>query len=81
MSENAIAYTEEANKIRQRFHSVLMKAIRNVPVILTLRRFVISWRPRLKSMRADLGYADSSALERLLIQQLTLCSLVLFDVQ
>ncbi len=31
------------------------------------------WRQRLKSMRADLGYADSSALERLLIQQVTLC--------
>jgi hypothetical protein len=31
------------------------------------------WRRRLESMRADLGYADSSALERLLIQQVTLC--------
>ena len=31
------------------------------------------WRQRLKAMRADLGYADSRALERLLIQQVTLC--------
>ncbi len=31
------------------------------------------WRRRVSSMRADLGYADSPALERLLIQQVTLC--------
>lgn len=31
------------------------------------------WRQRLKAMRADLGYAEASALERLLIQQVTLC--------
>ena len=31
------------------------------------------WRQRLQAMRADLGYAESSALERLLIQQVTLC--------
>lgn len=31
------------------------------------------WKQRLRSMRADLGYADSSALERLLIQQVSLC--------
>jgi hypothetical protein len=31
------------------------------------------WRQRLMAMRADLGYAESSALERLLIQQVTLC--------
>lgn len=31
------------------------------------------WRQRLQSMRADLGYAESPALERLLIQQVTLC--------
>ncbi|MBA2524953.1 MAG: hypothetical protein H0V18_04085 [Pyrinomonadaceae bacterium] len=31
------------------------------------------WKQRLRSMRADLGYAESSALERLLIQQVTLC--------
>jgi hypothetical protein len=31
------------------------------------------WRQRLKAMRQDLGYAESSALERLLIQQVTLC--------
>jgi len=31
------------------------------------------WRRRLQAMRADLGYAESSALERLLIQHVTLC--------
>lgn len=31
------------------------------------------WRQRLQAMRADLGYAEASALERLLIQQVTLC--------
>jgi hypothetical protein len=31
------------------------------------------WRQRLVAMRADLGYAESPALERLLIQQVTLC--------
>ncbi len=31
------------------------------------------WRQRLKSMRADLGYAESSALERLLIQHVSFC--------
>lgn len=31
------------------------------------------WRQRLQAMRADLGYTESSALERLLIQQVTLC--------
>lgn len=31
------------------------------------------WRQRLQAMRADLGYAESSSLERLLIQQVTLC--------
>lgn len=31
------------------------------------------WKSRLESMRADLGYADSPPLERLLIQQVTLC--------
>lgn len=31
------------------------------------------WRQRLIAMRADLGYAEASALERLLIQQVTLC--------
>ena len=31
------------------------------------------WRQRLKAMRADLGYAESPSLERLLIQQVTLC--------
>jgi len=33
----------------------------------------VCWRQRLQAMRADLGYAESSALERLLIQQVTLC--------
>jgi hypothetical protein len=31
------------------------------------------WRQGLLAMRADLGYAGSSSLERLLIQQVTLC--------
>lgn len=31
------------------------------------------WKQRLKAMRSDLGYAESSSLERLLIQQVTLC--------
>jgi len=31
------------------------------------------WRQRLKAMRNDLGYAESSPLERLLIQQVRLC--------
>ena len=31
------------------------------------------WRQRLIAMRAELGYAEASALERLLIQQVTLC--------
>jgi len=31
------------------------------------------WRQRLKVMRANLGHAESSPLERLLIQQVTLC--------
>jgi hypothetical protein len=31
------------------------------------------WRQRLQAMRADLGYAESPSLERLLIQQVTLC--------
>jgi hypothetical protein len=31
------------------------------------------WRQRLQAMRADLGYSEASALERLLIQQVTLC--------
>lgn len=31
------------------------------------------WRQRLQAMRADLGYSQSPALERLLIQQVTLC--------
>jgi len=31
------------------------------------------WRQRLQAMRADLGYAASPSLERLLIQQVTLC--------
>ena len=31
------------------------------------------WRQRLQAMRADLGYAETSSLERLLIQQETLC--------
>ena len=31
------------------------------------------WRQRLRAMRSDLGYADSPSLERLLIQQVTLC--------
>ena len=31
------------------------------------------WRQRLQAMRGDLGYAEASALERLLIQQVTLC--------
>jgi hypothetical protein len=31
------------------------------------------WRQRLQAMRADLGYAEASTLERLLIQQVTLC--------
>jgi len=31
------------------------------------------WRQRLRAMRADLGFAESSSLERLLIQQVTLC--------
>ena len=33
----------------------------------------VCWRQRLQAMRTDLGYAESSALERLLIQQVTLC--------
>ena len=31
------------------------------------------WKRRLESMRADLGYTNSPPLERLLIQQVTLC--------
>jgi hypothetical protein len=31
------------------------------------------WRQRLQAMRSDLGYTESSSLERLLIQQVTLC--------
>lgn len=31
------------------------------------------WRQRLQAMRADLGYAESPALEQLLMQQVTLC--------
>jgi len=31
------------------------------------------WRQRLQEMRVDLGYTESPALERLLIQQVTLC--------
>jgi hypothetical protein len=31
------------------------------------------WRQRLQAMRADVGYTEASALERLLIQQVSLC--------
>jgi hypothetical protein len=31
------------------------------------------WKQRLESMRSDLGYADATPLERLLIQHITLC--------
>ena len=112
MGANAVAVSEEADKIRERFHSVLMrankerprdsdiKALRNLldgNTELRLWEAVVGmgalaesqvldtivngsgqgmrecWRRRLESMRTDLGYADSSALERLLIQQVTLC--------
>jgi hypothetical protein len=35
------------------------------------------WKQRLESMRSDLGYADATPLERLLIQHITLCWLTL----
>ncbi len=112
MSANVVVVNEEADKIRERFHSVLMKANKERPSdsdIKALRNLLDGntelrlweaivgmgalaesqvldtivngsgqgmrecWRRRLESMRADLGYADSSALERLLIQQVTLC--------
>ena len=112
MSGSAMAVRTEAEIIRERFHSILMKANKNRPResdIKALRDLLDSnkelrlweavvgmgelaeskvldtivkgsgqgmrecWRRRLKSMRADLDYAHSSALERLLIQQVTLC--------
>ncbi|MGI8836991.1 MAG: hypothetical protein ACR2H4_10190, partial [Pyrinomonadaceae bacterium] len=112
MSANVVAVNNEADKIRERFHSVLIKANKERPCdsdIKALRELLDGnkefrlweavvgmgelaesqvldtivngsgqgmrecWRQRLVSMRADLGYADSSALERLLIQQVTLC--------
>jgi hypothetical protein len=101
-----------AEKIRQKFHDVLMKANKERPKSTDLQaltnllddnkemelwKAVIGmgelaesqaldtivngsgqgmrecWRQRLRAMRSDLGYADSSSLERLLIQQVTLC--------
>lgn len=112
MNASGIPVSDEADKVRERFHSVLMKANKERPRetdIQALRDLLDSnktmrlweavvgmgelaesqvldtivhgsgqgmrecWRRRLGSMRADLGYADSSALERLLIQQVTLC--------
>ncbi len=112
MSANAIVATEETDKIRERFQSVLMKANKERPrdsdikalqelldgnkefrlweAVVGMGALAESqvldtivngsgqgmrecWRRRLESMRTDLGYADSSALERLLIQQVTLC--------
>lgn len=39
------------------------------------------WKQRLEALRSDLGYANSPALERLLIQQVTLCWLNLNAVE
>ncbi len=39
------------------------------------------WKQRLEAMRSDLGYASASPLERLLIQQVTLCWLNLNAVE
>ena len=39
------------------------------------------WELRLQSLRADLGYKEASALERLLIQHVTLCWLNLNSVE
>lgn len=33
----------------------------------------VCWKQRLEAMRSDLGYASASPLERLIIQQVTLC--------
>jgi len=112
MSASAIAVSQEADKIRERFRSILMKANKKQPresdikalrdllhgnKELKLWEAVVGmgalaesqvldtildgsgqgmrecWRSRLTSMRADLGYAESPPLERLLIQQVTLC--------
>ena len=111
MSASGVPVSDEADKVRERFHSVLMKANKERPRdsdIKALRSLldgnkelklweavvgmgalaesqaldtILSgsgqgmrecWRKRLQAMRADLGYAESSSLERLLIQQVTL---------
>jgi hypothetical protein len=104
--------SQNADKIRQQFHSLLTKVNKECPQPAEIQAFkdllynnkemelwktvigmgelaesqaldtILSgsgqgmrecWRQRLQAMRADLGFAESSALERLLIQQVTLC--------
>ena len=107
-----IEATQNADQLRERFHSLLTKANKERPrpadiqdlkdllynnkgmelwkAVIGMGELAESqaldtivngsgqgmrecWRQRLQAMRGDLGYAEASALERLLIQQVTLC--------